>query len=333
VSEGNEPGAYLGIDVGGTKVALRLEATTGAGAGEAVARESVFLWSPDADAERDVAELTARVRTLIADWNGPVRGIGVAMPATVDADGRVTTWPGRPSWTGLDLAAALAGLVPAAPTVAAARTVTTVPVAYADDGDLAALAEARAAGCRDLLYLGVGTGIGGGLVLGGEMCPGPARGSCEIGHLVVALDGPVCDCGRRGCVQALASGPATLRRAAERRRDGDRDRERDGDDTGTVSYAELREGSLAGAPWAAEALETSARALAATIVGVSELVRPALAVVGGGFAGGLPGFVDAVAAATSVLGRPGHPAVPVVPARLGGLSSLRGAVELARSLV
>jgi kanosamine 6-kinase len=304
------PVAHLGIDVGGTKVALRLDGVTGAG--EAATREAVFRWSPGADAATDIAELTAQVRALVAGWDGPVRAVGVAMPATVDAGGQVTTWPGRPSWTGLDLRRALDGLVPAA------------PVAHADDGDLAALAEADAAGCPNLLYLGVGTGIGGGIVLDGEVCPGPARGSCEIGHLVVALDGPVCDCGRRGCVQALAAGPATLRRAADRRPAGG--------PAASVSYPELRDAWLAGEPWAADTLATSARALAAAIVGVSELIHPTVAVIGGGFADGLPGFVDAIAAATARLGRPGHPAVPVASARLGGLSSLRGAILLARSL-
>ncbi|MCK9903238.1 ROK family protein [Frankia sp. Cpl3] len=316
----------LGIDVGGTKVALRLETTNqGTTSLEATSheatsheaggrsREAVFRWSVGAPAETDLRDLGAGVRALCDGWDGQVTAIGVAMPATVDSDGRVTTWPSRPSWAGLQLGQALRDLVPGA------------QVALADDGDLAALAEAHHAGAANLVYLGVGTGIGGGIVLDGRLCPGPARGSCEIGHLVIALDGPLCRCGRRGCLQALASGPATLHRATRLRAHpaGAADAE--------VTYPQLQAGWEGGESWAQEAVEATAQALAGAITGLTELVRPDLAVIGGGFADGLAGFVDAVAARTEAMARPGHPAVPVRAAR-GGLSSLTGAVLLARDL-
>ncbi|MEV5764906.1 ROK family protein, partial [Micromonospora sp. NPDC052213] len=186
-----------------------------------------------------------------------------------------------------------------------------------DDGDLAALAEARHAGHDDVVYLGVGTGVGGGVVLTGR--PVPGRSSAEIGHTVVALDGPRCDCGRRGCLQSVASGPATLRRAADAR-------------GAEVSFDDLRDGLRAGREWAVDAVDTSCRALAAAVVSLGELLDPAAAIVGGGFAAGLPGFVPLVAEHARSAGRPGRPAPPVLPAALGGLSSLHGAVELARGL-
>jgi kanosamine 6-kinase len=229
----------------------------------------------------------------------------VAMPATLDAAGVVTAWPNRPGWTGADLGGALRGIFGA------------TRVACADDGDLAALAEAHAADRPDLLYLGVGTGVGGGIVLGGRLLPGPSRGSCEIGHLIVDRSGARCDCGRRGCVQSVASGPAVLRRAARAR--------------GTeVTFAELARALADGTGWAADAVREACAALAAAAVGVSELLRPALVVVGGGFADGLPGFTAMVAEEAARLARPGHPPPPVEPARLGGSSSLHGAVLLAK---
>ncbi|WP_049568120.1 hypothetical protein [Streptomyces sp. SBT349] len=109
------PSWHLGIDIGGTKVALRAESAVGR------TEEHTFSWPHHED--------------------GP--------------DEQVTSWPSRPSWTGLALGPALRALVPGA------------AVAWADDGDVAALAEAAAADCADLLYVGVGTCIGGGLVLGG----------------------------------------------------------------------------------------------------------------------------------------------------------------------
>ncbi|EWM18650.1 ROK family protein [Kutzneria sp. 744] len=279
---------WLGIDIGGTKVALRAE-------GDVVA-DNTFRWRPDASPADDLGALASAVR----DLGGAYDRVGVAMPATVDPEGRVTTWPGRPSWDGFAFGAELRDLFDG------------TEVRYADDGDLAALAEAAHAGHDDIVYVGVGTGIGGGVVLDGRLIPGLGKGSCEVGHMVIDRHGPICDCGRRGCLQAVASGPATLRRAG-------------------VDFADLRAGWLAGDEHVLAAVVESCEAVATAVVTLSEVVRPGVAVVGGGFADGLPGFVDVVAEHVHTLGRAGHPTPPVQAAALGGLSSLRGALLLARN--
>ncbi|MCK9894747.1 ROK family protein [Frankia sp. AgB32] len=320
----------LGIDIGGTKVALRIEPALPAGDpvdgsdatdGAGTPVEATFRWEPMASAAGDLDALARQVASLRSRWAGPISAVGLAMPATVDPTGLVTTWPGRPSWSGLALDGALRDLAPGA------------AVAYADDGDLAALAEAAAAGCPNLVYLGIGTGVGGGIVLDGRNCPRPGRGSAEIGHMVIAADGAPCTCGRRGCVQAVASGPATLRRAARHRSAAttgpgtNTDADADAD---AVSFPELRAQWLAGTDWAVRAVRESAAAAAVAVVGLTELLHPALAVIGGGFADGLTGFAAAVDEQARALGRPGHPPAPVRAAVLGGLSSLSGAILLAR---
>ncbi|MEU2064789.1 ROK family protein [Streptomyces sp. NPDC013455] len=299
-----QPGAApapgcLGIDIGGTKVALRAESDDGR------TEESSFRWGPHRDADRDLADLAAHLKEFPGRTD--VRAVGVAVPATVGPGERITAWPSRPAWTGLALGPALRALFPGA------------AVAWADDGDLGALAEADAAGCRDLLYIGVGTGVGGGCVLGGALCPGPARGSFEIGHLVVDQDGPECVCGRRGCLQATASGPATLARAATLR-------------GAPVGHDELRDGLRDRRPWAEAALDRTARALATAVTGAAELLHPERALLGGGFAAGVPALLPAVTTHLTALSRPGHPPPPLAAARLGGLSSLRGALLLAQRL-
>ncbi|GAA3537521.1 ROK family protein [Amycolatopsis ultiminotia] len=292
---------YLGIDVGGTKVALRVETDAGC------VDEIAFRWGPRLGAAQDLAQLGDQIAQLRARLGGPLRSVGVAMPGTVGADGRITAWPSRPEWTGLDLDASLRALLPEA------------ALAWADDGDLGALAEADASNCADVLYLGVGTGVGGGLVLRGALCPGLGRGSFEIGHLIVEPGGAQCVCGRRGCLQAIASGPATLRRAQQLR-------------GAAVPFDELRHALSDKQSWAVTAVGQTCSALAAAVTGVQELVHPQLALIGGGFAAGLPGFVGKVSGHLAELARPGHPPLPVRPATLGGLSSLRGAVALARSI-
>ncbi|MGW6743023.1 ROK family protein [Streptomyces sp. NPDC055025] len=303
--------SYLGIDIGGTKVALRAE-----GEGRS-SQETSFRWPSPANVTADVAAdvtanvtadlaaLTTHVAALRERWEAPFTSVGVAVPATLDGSGRVVVWPGRPVWEGLQLRRVLGDLFPEA------------AVGWADDGDLAAIAEADRAGCRDVVYLGVGTGIGGGMVLDGRSVPGPARGSAELGHMIVDASGARCDCGRTGCVQAMASGPATLRRAGELKGE-------------PVAFDELRSGLAAGEPWAVSSVEASCAALGAAVISLCELVRPELVLIGGGFATGLPGFVDTVAAHTRRLSRPGTPAPRMAAAALGGLSSLHGALLLAR---
>ncbi|MGI5183694.1 ROK family protein [Dactylosporangium sp. CA-152071] len=286
----------LGIDLGGTKVALRA-------VGDRGVHEDVFTWPVAGGLAADLEALTGAVRALLARAGGAVRSAGVALPATVDGHGRISAWPNRPSWIGLDVPRTLAALVPGA------------AVQWGDDGDVAAVAESRHTGCGDLLYVGVGTGIGGGLVLGGRMVPGPALGSFELGHLPVRPAGPRCRCGRQGCLQAVASGPATLARAAALRR--------------RAVPAEEFVGAFAAAePWAVTALRDGTDAVALAVVGVSELLHPALVAVGGGFAGAVPGYAGLVAEQVARLARTGQPPAAVVAAAVPN-PSLRGALLLA----
>ncbi|MFE7354007.1 ROK family protein [Streptomyces sp. NPDC057543] len=122
----------------------------------------------------------------------PVLGVGVAVPGPLDHRGgvlhRVT---GFPQWDGYPLRDALA-----------ART--GLPVVVDKDTNAAALGLALgAAGAGDFAYLHLGTGLGAGLVLGGGLHRGARTGAGEFGHQTVQLDGPVCGCGGRGCIEAL----------------------------------------------------------------------------------------------------------------------------------
>lgn len=291
---------WLGLDLGGTKVAMRAETDGGQ------VHEHVFHWR-GRGVESDLAQLAAEVAVLRQRVPGGFDAVGVALPASVGTDGVVSAWPSRSEWLGLDVRETFHELFGG------------TSVQWADDGDLGALAEARAAGCEDVLYVGVGTGVGGGLMVGGALLPGLDRGSFELGHLVTDADGPTCQCGRRGCLQATASGPATLARAARLR-------------GAEVAFEELRQGLLADEEWAVQSVDRSCHRLAVAITGIRELMHSELVVLGGGFASGLPGFADVVGRHTTALARPGVPAPLVRASRLGGLSTLHGAVALARLL-
>jgi kanosamine 6-kinase len=266
---------------------------------------------PTGGVERDLAALAAAVDRLVGSEPHGLRNVyaaGLALPATVAGD-RIIAWPSRPSWSGLDLSAALSRVLPGVLTV------------YEDDGNLAALAEAEAAGCQNLAFLGIGTGVGGGIVLGGQLYSGPRGSAGEIGHLVIDRDGACCTCGRAGCLQAVASGSATLARA-------ERERGR-----GLLHPAVFDAGLADGAPWAVGAFLETANALAAAVVNLGELLQCAQVRIGGGFGSGVPGLVEAVRGEVARLARSGQQPPMVLRAEHGADASLHGAILLARSAI
>jgi kanosamine 6-kinase len=297
---------YLGIDIGGTKVSFRV--VNGLACSEDdVCWHSSTLWpAPPVSVEDDLALLREQISQVRHATRAPITAVGVAIAGTTTPTGHVLAWPNRPMWTGTDLASALRTLIPEA------------HITWDDDGALATVAEARAAAVSDLVYVGVGTGIGSGIVIEGQALSAGSRGTPELGHLIVNHSGALCACGRRGCVQAESSGPATLRRAGAAR-------------GATVAFDELRSGWIRGEPWAQDAVRHSCAMLASALAGVGELTRPAIHVVGGGFAAAVPGFVDEIRVRAAALSRPGHPVAPIVPARFGGQSSLHGAVLAAQN--
>ncbi|MFF4486471.1 ROK family protein [Streptomyces sp. NPDC001544] len=134
--------------------------------------------------------------------------------------------------------------------------------------------QGAARGHDNALCMVVSTGVGGGLVLGGRLHPGPTGNAGHIGHISVDLDGDPCPCGSRGCVERIASGPNIARRALE-------NGWRPGPD-GDASAAAVAAAARAGDPVAVASFERAAQALAAGIAATATLVEIDVAVIGGG---------------------------------------------------
>jgi len=198
--------AVLALDIGGTKLATGV--VTGDG------RSHGFLVEPThAEEGKDAVlsrlfHLGARSRELARaeGLSAPARAVGISCGGPLDAAGGVLLGPLHlPGWAHVpivDLAAAEFGL----------------PAALENDASAAALAEYRfgsGRGARTMLYLTLSTGVGGGAVLNGRLHRGAAGNGGEYGHITVDPGGPRCLCGRRGCLEILASGTSTARRARE----------------------------------------------------------------------------------------------------------------------
>ena len=167
--------------------------------GDIVARREVAL--PAADDV--VATVVQLARELVADSHAPVLGIGVGTPGVVDDHGVILTAP-HFGWAGFDLEGAL-------------QSALGLPVLVANDANAAVLAEYTFGGAGDdVLLVKVGRGVGSGLLAGGQPMRGSRHAAGEIGHVTVGTDGgPLCVCGKVGCLEAWLSVPALSARIAE----------------------------------------------------------------------------------------------------------------------
>jgi glucokinase len=230
----------------------------------------------------------------------------------------------------------LAGGVGVVPLGAAIVARTGLVVAAERDTNVAVLAETTfgaARGARDVVYLTISTGIGGGIVADGRLLGGVAGAAGELGHLVVDLDGPPCGCGGRGCVEAIASGTGIARAGRAAAAAGRSPAlaalvARSGDDA--LDARAVADAARAGDAAAVAILDRARRAVVALVLGTVNAFAPAVVVVGGSVAVGMG--VPLLAAAGDAVGRlalaPAGRAARVVGAALGDDVGLAGAVPL-----
>jgi glucokinase len=195
----SEP-VVLGVDVGGTKV--EVGAVCGSEVSRAVERPTEL---ESTEALLDGLEATAQ--ELIADVGRPA-AVGAGVPSQIEfATGRVMSSVNIPL-EGVALRDEL-------------ERRFGLPAFVDNDGNCAALAEAELRGMRDLVMLTLGTGVGGGVVIGGRIFRGTHGLGAELGHVTIEKDGPPCpgNCPNRGCLEALASGTALERDATETGKD------------------------------------------------------------------------------------------------------------------
>jgi len=191
----------VGVDLGGTQIrAVLAEAD-----GTILARYNT-LTAPEDGPGAVLERVVAAARAVLTMARQPVRGVGIGSAGALDPwTGSVQSAPNL-GWHDIPLKATLESRL-------------GVPVVVGNDANAAALAEKRfgaGQGVEDLLYVTVSTGIGSGIISGGRLVLGAHGSAGEIGHIPILPDGARCQCGQRGCLEALAAGPALARDAAER---------------------------------------------------------------------------------------------------------------------
>ena len=194
----------VGIDIGGTKLATVVADGTGK-----ILSKVRKPTNAEKGPEYAIQLLFEMVHETIAKAGveqQAISAIGVSCGGPLDTEtGVVYSPPNLPGWDAFPLKARL-------------ESEFKVPTIIENDANASALAEYQFGGGRGydvLLYMTMSTGIGGGIVINGQIFHGANDSAGEVGHQILLPDGPVCGCGKRGCLEALCSGPAIARRAKE----------------------------------------------------------------------------------------------------------------------
>ena len=198
-------GMLLGVDFGATHLDIALAGPDL----KVLARRSVVLDIADGP-DVCLATFSGLVNEILREHQLPIdriRGIGVGVPGPVDfARGRLTSPPIMPGWDDFPLPETLMDQFPNA------------FVVVDNDVNLMAIGErfhGQGQTCLNFMYIKVGSGIGAGVVVDGQLYRGSSGCAGDIGHITVDHNGPVCQCGNHGCVEALAGGLAIARQARE----------------------------------------------------------------------------------------------------------------------
>lgn len=272
--KGERPRWVVGVDIGGTNLRVGRVPLEGGAPSVAVRRCSTRAAS---GSDRVLDRIVTLIRELVAEVGRErVAGIGLGAPGPLDTASGVVVETPNLGWRNFplrDLVAEACGL----------------PVTLDNDANCFTYGEwwrGAGRGCGHLVGITLGTGIGGGVVIDGEIHRGTSGGAGEVGHMSVDFRGRPCACGSRGCVEAYASGPAIAARAVEAitdtggsilasLADGDLDR---------VTAETVSEAAAAGDRHAEEILRDTAEILATAVANVIHLFNPGAVVIGGGVA-------------------------------------------------
>jgi len=277
-------GPYLGVDIGGTKVAVGVVDDDGK-----ILSQTRTPMAANGTAEAGFEAVDKAIRSVMeSESGGKIQGIGICAPGPLDPrTGVVLNPPNVSCWRNFPLAERV-------------RAQYQIPVKVDNDANAAALAETRwgaARGFRYVFYATIGTGIGTGIVFDGAIYHGKTGSAGEGGHVSIDYRGPVCGCGKRGCIEVLASGTAIGVRARAKLNSAPSPSAMpdlaNGDVSSVTSQTVARAYAI-GDPMAQEVLAETVELLIPWLGSIVDLLDPDVIVIGGGVAGMLKPFFEQI---------------------------------------
>jgi glucokinase len=265
----------LAVDIGGTKIITAIIADDG----QMVAKER-HLTLADEGVESVRDRLFTAIDSLLSRndmESSQLSGISLAVAGAIDADrGLITVSPNLPGWCDVPLRDIIGERY-------------EVDAFLVNDASAAVLGEHRfgaGRGVSHLIMLTLGTGIGGGIIINGEMYNGACGSAGEIGHMVIDVNGPECACGNRGCLEALASGTAVARDAIGRIRQGEKSSlvKMVGSKVEDITAEKVGAAARNGDPLALDVLTRAANYLGVGMANIVNIFNPEMIILGGGMA-------------------------------------------------
>ena len=318
---------FVGVDVGGTKVAAGLVNS----AGEITHQMRTPMVATEAVA--GLAAVTSAIDSVRAaaaaslESTNLISAIGICAPGPLNPlTGVVVNPPNLPGWRNFPLGAEVSNAY-------------RLPVRVDNDANAAALAESvwgAGRGYRNVFYATIGTGIGTGIVFDGRIYHGRTGAAGEGGHMSIDYRGPRCGCGKLGCIEALASGPAIARRASERIAAGYKSSivERAGGNLDRLTSEMVSQAYLAGDALAKRVLQETAMFLAVWLGNIVDLLEPDVMILGGGAASMLrPFFAEIREQLPEWCVNSQCQDIPLLPARYGPEAGIAGGAALCRQLI
>ena len=320
VRASNSYNLVLGVDIGGTKVAVGLVNSQGQ-----IRRAARAPMIARGSAEQGFRAVLHAIDSVMPRARAAgVRAIGVCAPGWVESEkGVLLSATNLPCWRNFPLAQKI-------------EKHYGLPTRLTNDASAAALAEAKwgaGAGHGSIFYVSLGTGIGTAIVREGETYHGRAGGGCEGGHMTVNFSGPLCGCGKRGCIEMYASGTAISRTARSLlgsiRDKRSRMLKMAGGKISDVTAETVNKAARAGDKLAIQVLQEASDHLAIWLGNIIDLLEPEVIIVGGGIGRVMTSFRARMRRTLETWAiNPGAHRVPILNARYGAQSALAGAAAL-----
>jgi len=270
-----------------------------------------------ANGEASLDRLFKLIREVTTE-DETIRGIGIAVPGPIDPkNGVILTAPNLPEWVGVPISQRL-------------ETEFGAPAHLGNDANLAAVGEWRygaGRGHHHLVYLTISTGIGGGVICNDELLLGHQGLAGELGHVTILPDGPVCSCGQRGHLEAIASGPGIAAYVSEKLKNGHPSTLSGHPDAKAISQA-----AQAGDELAQSAFKRAGHFLGLGVANTLMIFNPSIVIFGGGVSQTGDLLLNPVREVISqaVLSEHYLQNLEIKQAALGDDSGLYGALALAR---
>jgi glucokinase len=317
-----ETSLTIGIDLGGTNVEIGVVDRTGG-----VLRRASIATEAAQGVDHVIHRLVDAIDGLLREHGLSKRdiqavGFGAAGPLS-HTKGMIYSAPNLPGWKNVPLRQQFADAI-------------GLPVVLENDANAAAFGEFIAGAGKDarsIVMLTLGTGIGGGIVLDGELLRGDLENAAEIGHMIVELEGRACPCGQRGCLERYASASAVAERLVEAVQAGDAsslsERIQAGD---SITSKDVARAAAVGDVSATRIWDEACRYLAVAVINVQHMVNPEMVILGGGLSGAGDALLTPLRAHFERLKWSAASDFPRIElAALGADAGIIGAAALARS--